>query len=168
MSYEPRIGEEVGTIKSDGYSVRVAVENGQTLFACKDVLSLCGYRCTSELAKKMSENERTPGVIKMIGYPVLGAKGMRRIQMYFADESAVREMVARSNIGADAKKWLEESVLTYKKSPQSADVIQAKVPVTQAEERPEPDDFDYDRLNRSIDRILVELIEIKKNLIIVR
>lgn len=165
MTYEPRVGEEVATIKSDGYSVRVAMENGKALFACKDVLSLCGYRCTSEVAKNMAESPRTPGVIKMIAYPVVGERGMRRIQMYFADGDAVKEMIARSNVGGDVKKWLEESVLTYKPVNPPAPIA---APVTSAEETPTPNAFDYDRLNRSIDRILVELMEIKKNLMIAR
>lgn len=116
MTYEPRVGEDITTIKSDVYSVRVVMENGMALFACKDVLSLCGYRCTSEVAKKMAVKERTPGSIKLIGYPVVGSKGMRRIRMYFADAAATKEMIVRSNVGGDAKKWLEESVLTFKKN----------------------------------------------------
>lgn len=164
MTYEPRIGEDTATIKSEGYSVRVAMENNKALFACKDILSMCGYKCPSDVAKKMSAKIGSAGVIKMIGYPVIGARGMRRIQMYFADDYATREMIARSNIGSDARKWLEESVLTFRKQTPAAECTEPVVPVVQCDEQELPDTIDYKRLNRSVDLILVELMEIKKNL----
>ena len=161
---ELRIGVDTTTIKSEGNSVRIAIENGKVLFACKDVLSLCGYKFPSDVAKKMSEKIGPEGVIKMLGYPVIGSKGMRRIQMYFADDYATRELIARSNIGSDARKWLEESVLTFRKETPAAECAEPEMPVIQCDEQEIPDAIDYKRLNRSVDLILVELMEIKKNL----
>lgn len=116
MTFAPRVSEDTTTIKSEGYSVRVAVESGNPLFACKDILSLCGYKCASDVAKKFCDNDSLPGTVKKVAYPVVGKRGMRRILMYFADSDAARQMIATSNISGDARKWLESSVLTYGKS----------------------------------------------------
>lgn len=167
MNYEPRIVEDTATIKSDGYSVRVAMEDGKPLFACKDVLSLCGYKCPSDVANKMIGKVGPEGVIKMIGYPVIGSRGMRRIQMYFANDVATKEMIARSNIGADPKKWLEESVLTFKMDVSAHDTGGEDFSILE-QEQVEPERIDYGRINRSVDLILVELMEIKKKLMTVR
>lgn len=163
MAYQLRAVEDTDTIKSEGYSVRVAVDGGKTLFACKDILTLCGYKCTSDIARKMAEDSSYPGTTKLIAYPVVGERGMRRIQMYFSDERAVRTAINYSNISPDARKWLEESVLTYRKKPVPVERTQDE-PLSIGE-REGHTEFDYDRMNTVVDRILIELMEIKKNLL---
>ena len=163
MAHQLKAVDHADTIRSEGYSVRVAVDEGKTLFACKDILTLCGYKCTSDIARKMAESSAYPGETKMIGYPVVGERGMRRIQMYFADERAVRAAARYSNISPDARKWLEESVLTYRRKPDPDETTQDE-PCCR-EDQEVHTEFDYDRMNTVVDRILIELMEIKKNLL---
>ena len=163
MAYQLKAVDHADTIRSEGYSVRVAIDEGKTLFASKDILTLCGYKCTSDIARKMAVRGSHPGETRMIGYPVFGERGMRRIQMYFSDEKAVRAAISYSNISPDARKWLEESVLTYRKKPDPVVVTQDGL--CGREEQEVHTEFDYDRMNTVVDRILIELMEIKKNLL---
>lgn len=177
MAHEMITSDDAVTIKSEGYSVRAAMENGQVLFACRDVLTLCGYRFPEKAAKRMAENDRFGGTIKMIAYPFYGSRGMRRIKMYFGDADAVREIIASSAVKADVRRWLEDTVHTYW---QGVDTAQKKDPAEKVDNTEPETTVDttnatmnattnemngYERLNKSIDRILIELIEIKKNLI---
>lgn len=163
MSQTLRCGIDTATIKSEGYSVRVAVDDGEVMFACKDVLGLCGYKAPGKVAVRALEDKEFPGTIKMIEYPYISAKGRRVMRAYFANKEATREMLHRSSATDEKREWLEEAVLTYNKpvdqpEPTAAeDAAPMQAPRTIS-------GCDLDSLNRSIDRILVELVEIKKNM----
>lgn len=143
-------------IKKEEQSVRIMVIDNKVMFAACDILSICGYRRHTDKKRKMFDDPNYPGTVVKAGYPFRNSRGMRKMMMYFLDATAARAAIDESNVGADTRKWLLQDVLTYRPFPVEPEESQCE-PKT-----PEQAALDYGEMNRAIDRMLIELLELKK------
>lgn len=143
-------------IKKEEQSVRIMMIDNKVMFAACDILGICGYRRHTDKKRKMYDDPNYPGTVVKAGYPFRNSRGMRKMPMYFIDEIAARAVIDGADVGADTRKWLLQEVLTYKPFPEEPAVSPPEQKVAERE------GTTYDEMNRMIDRVLIELLELKK------
>lgn len=152
MAYESEIERNVAIIKSAGYSIRVMEDNGKVFFAASDLISVCGYGASTKKTLRVVHDARIPGEKKKMGFPMMTGRGYRKVTMVFLDLTAAMEVVKKSPATTDARKWIEESVFTYRVQEEPTKVTQT------IDEEP----VRMEDINKCIDRMLIEILEIKK------
>lgn len=150
--------DKAAVIQSTTHSVRVLLNGSETMFAASDILSACGIKYP---LRWMSRNRAVnPDKFKEIKlpFPMMTEYGRREILMVFVRPEVAKDMVVMTACNGDIKKWLLDEVLTYRIERSEAE------PQVIAEPRNEqtPQRSYIDVLNRRIDAILIELLELKK------
>lgn len=150
--------ENAAVIKSTSYSVRVLLKGTETMFAASDILNACGIKYP---LRWMSRNRTVyPGKIQdeKLPFPMMTEYGRREIMMVFVRPEVAKDMIVMTSCMGDTKKWLLDEVLSYRIAPEKADgTAAATEPPTKPQENPY-----IETLNRRIDAILFELLELKK------
>lgn len=150
--------ENAAVIKSTSYSVRVLLKGTETMFAASDILNACGIKYPTHWISK--NRAAYPDKIKdeKLPFPMMTECGRREIMMVFVRPEVAKNMIVMTSCKGDTKKWLLGEVLSYRIVPEKADETAAATePPAKTQEKPY-----IETLNRRIDAILFELLELKK------
>lgn len=152
------MNDRVATIKGRRFEVRAIFFDSRTFFCVKDILSVCGIRCPARwVARERGTRSSDLQMMKLM-YPMMTKAGRREYAMWFVDAGSGKRMIDMTSCTDDTKKWLSEDVFTYLFPVSSTEPArEAELPDPPAGERPD--------LNRRIDSILIELLELKKIII---
>lgn len=158
MAEKIAYNDKAAVIQSTTHSVRVLLNGSETMFAASDILSACGIKYP---LRWMSRNRAVnPDKFKEIKlpFPMMTEYGRREILMVFVKPEVAKDMIVMTACNGDIKRWLLDEVLTYRIEQSEAE------PQVIAEPRNEqaPQRSYIDVLNRRIDAILIELLELKK------
>lgn len=151
--------ENSAVIRSTSHSVRVLLNGTETMFAASDILTACGIKYP---LRWMSRNRTVyPGKIQeeKLPFPMMTDCGRREIMMVFVRPKVARDMVVMTSCKGDTKKWLLDEVLAYRIEP--AESEKETETSTAAADKAQKKPY-LDTLNRRIDAILIELLELKK------
>jgi len=128
--------------------VRIYLGDGENLFCARDILNVCQVNAPE---KWLNRNGYTldSGKVTPLLYPIYGST-QRRIKTYFINLRTAKEIVGLVHAPKDAVAWLETAVFQPYGKAESAKL---KNSVHQ---------LSGETVNNKIDRILLELLEIKK------
>ena len=161
MAEKIAYNDKAAVIQSTSHSVRVLLNGSETMFAASDILSACGIKYP---LRWMSRNRAVnPDKFKEVKlpFPMMTGYGRREILMVFVKPEVAKDMIVMTACNGDIKKWLLNDVLTYRieqtAETQTEPVQKAEPKIEQTETRSY-----IDTLNRRIDAILIELLELKK------
>lgn len=141
--------EKTAIISSPSHSVRAMLYKGETVFAARDILTACGMRYPEKWAGRNAERYK----IEKLSCPIMTRGGHRSVQMFFADSKSARKMIAATTCPEETRKWLQTEVLTFR----IGDVAQDDEPGD-----PNPNSSRMDDIGKLVDRVLIELLEIKR------
>ena len=161
MTEKIAYNEKAAVIQSTSHSVRVLLNGSETMFAASDILSACGIKYPLRwMSRNRIVNPEKFEEVKL-PFPMMTEYGRREILMVFVKPEVARDMIVMTTCDGDIKKWLLNDVLTYRIE-RSAEISpkQAQKPGPRPEQT---DNRPYiDTMNRRIDAILIELLELKK------
>lgn len=158
MAEKIAYNDKAAVIESQSHSVRVLLKGSETMFAASDILSACGIKYP---LRWMSRNRAVnPEKFKeeKLPFPMMTGYGRREILMVFVRPEVAKDMIVMTACNGDIKRWLLDEVLTYRIEP-SDEKPAAPEPV---KAEPTQQRSYTDALNRRIDTILIELLELKK------
>lgn len=161
MAEKVAFDEKAAVIQSKSHSVRVMLNGAETMFSASDILNACGIKYPLRwLSRNRAVNPDKFKEVKL-PFPMMTDYGRREIPMVFVKPEVAKDMIVMTACNADIKNWLLNDVLTYRielSTEIPAEPVQKCAPrAKQAEVRPY-----IDALNRRIDAILIELLELKK------
>ncbi len=161
-------GKAQAVLQSPISSVRVVYHQRKTWFSIHDILQICGYNSTQWVHRKR-------GNIRVVKLPfrMMTRKGMRDTIMNFVDRNDALEALSVLACPPEKKKWLEENVFVFRFEAEDDDSPETeKLPVSNAIKAAAGTAEDIPRtrlsseeLNRKIDAILLQLLEMKKAVI---
>lgn len=140
---------KTAVISSPSHSVRVMIQDGETMFAARDVLAACGIKHPDKWIRRNEDRFE----VEKLRYPLETGCGMRRIMMLFVGRECGRMIVASTACPAETKRWLLTEVFTYGAGKAAQDGDQK--PVKRAT-------VGMDAIGRMVDNAMIELLEIKK------
>ena len=152
------MNDRVATIKSQRFEVRALFFDGRTFFCAKDILNACGIRWSVRWVARAREAHGDDLPMMKLRYPMMTDAGRREYAMWFVDADSGKRVIDLTNCTDDTKKWLYEDVLTYRFSDLCT------IPDREAD-LPKNPGMELSDLNRRIDSVLIELLELKKSII---
>jgi len=145
-----RIGDAKTTvISSPSHSVRVMIQDGEAMFAARDVLSACGIKYPDKWIRRNEGRFE----VKKLGYPLETGSGMRRVKMLFVSGDCGKRIVANTACPKETRRWLQTEVLTYEAKVAVQDDVPAK---------PKEGARSIEAIGKMVDSALIGLLEIKK------
>lgn len=148
----------VAVVERAGQSVRILLHEGETIYAARDILAACGFKYPTKWCQREAQAESSVKLIKL-PYPVNGKDGgasRKSVPMYFVSEECGRMILDMVDCDKGVRSWLEKEVFSYKIEPVKP-VAAAAAP--QALKGTTTRD---DYLNKRIDALLFDLLELKK------
>ncbi len=151
----------VAVVEQEGKSVRVLLNEGETLYSARDILAACGLKYPTKWCQREAQAQSCVKLVKLM-YPVNGRGGGASRQscpMYFTSAECGRMMVEMVGCDKGVREWLEREVFAFKIGPKEppAPPQAEPAPMTPA---PIPDRNEY--LEKMIDNLLFGLVELKK------
>lgn len=150
----------VAVIEQEGLVIRVLLNEGETMYAARDILAACGVKYPTKWCQREVQANSPVKLVKL-DYPVNGKTGgtsRRSVPMYFVSEKCGRMIVDMVGCDKGVRSWLDSEVFPYKlEASESTDAPVADDPPKKETERK-----DAEFLSRRIDNLLFELLEIKK------
>lgn len=143
-------------IKGRANSVRIAVVDGKTYFSIRDVVYTCGIRHPDKWIARERKVNSNFNPVKIV-YPFRTTSGMRGIAMCFGDKDTCEAVVSKMAVDEKERKWLLEEVFAYGNDGEQKN----QEPITQKEVSVDKD-YGYDDIETRIDSIIMELIQIKR------
>lgn len=167
-------GKRSAIIQSKAYSVRAVLDGDETKYAAMDIVAACGIGFPTRWLSNF--RKRNPELLNEKKMPIwiMTEKGPRVIRMVFIDAESVKTILGNTQSSKDAKKWILEEVLTYRISvpkekapketgtPEEADAVAENTVRTDESSCNTLEAWNGPELNRRIDNVLFELLEIKK------
>jgi len=156
--------ENAVEIKSTAHKVRVKKQDDNVMFAACDIVAACGIKAPSKWVKRaIKSRPDIEGTV--LEYPLMTSAGLRRIKMVFVNAKVALRMVESLACPDETKKWIVDEVLTFREdangSSQPSDDEQVQLEETVTDELDLETTAEID-LNKMIDSILFDLIELKK------
>lgn len=153
----------VAVIEQEGLVVRVLLNDGETMYAARDILAACGMKYPTKWCQREAQANSPVRLIKL-DYPVNGKTGgtsRRSVPMYFVSEKCGRMILDMVGCDKGIRSWLEEKVLSYKLEPKK----EAQEPMPTNQPRTEAARSRDEFLSQRIDSLLFELLELKKYIV---
>lgn len=153
----------VAVIEQEGLVVRVLLNDGETMYAARDILTACGMKYPTKWCQREVQANSPVRLIKL-DYPVNGKTGgtsRRSVPMYFVSEKCGRMILDMVGCDKGIRSWLEEKVLSYKLEPKK----EAQEPMPTNQPRTEAARSRDEFLSQRIDSLLFELLELKKYIV---
>ncbi len=151
----------VAVIEQEGLVIRVLLNEGETMYAARDILAACGVKYPTKWCQREAQANSPVKLIKL-DYPVNGKTGgtsRRSVPMYFVSEKCGRMILDMVGCDKGVRSWLESEVFSYKLKPaEDHEPVIVTEPAKKVEPAMDVDEF----LSRRIDNLLFELLEIKK------
>lgn len=170
------MNENAIEIRSKAHRVRTLREGGKTVFSVCDILSACGVKAPTKWIER-NMNGRPDMVITKFDYPTKTAKGYRKTTMFFCTAAVGKKIIQMTACLDETERWLTEEVFTYKAGVRSterppefekyeewAKSLWRNLEVADAAPSAEAlkKEAAEEDINRRIDKILLELLEIKR------
>lgn len=149
------MSEKATSIKNEGAEVRILVTDGGTLFSLRDVLTACGIKFPARWMSRARQTNAEDLRMEKRQFPIMTEYGRRQIEMIFIDASTGRKVVAMLSCGDETRKWLENKVFTYGQKESGGCGPEKETPIQEPM-------LSASVINSRIDKILMELLEIKK------
>lgn len=157
--------ENTAIIKSSSHTVRVMLGEAETVFSASDILNACGIKYPIRWFDRNRKAHPEELVAEKLGYPMMTEYGYRRIKMIFVSAEVAKKIIRKTACSPETKRWLMEEVITYRLNAVAVGVVQAATvaegDVGEVQSERKPPEYD-DSINRRIDSILIELLELKK------
>lgn len=141
--------------------VRMQLHDGETLFSSSDILKACGIIATHKWLDSARKRWPEEFLEKKIVYP-LEVNGKRRyVRMNFVDCNSAKRIIelVGALVTENIKKWLLDEVLTCEIEERNTRDVKRNAEFLQSIQND-----DVYAINKRIDTILIELLEIKKKL----
>lgn len=158
----------VAVVEQEGNSVRVLLNDGETLYAARDILAACGCAYPTKWCQREAQSDSEVELLKL-PFPVNGKTGgasRRSVPMYFVSEKCGRMILDIFGCQRETRAWFDSKVFACKlgtaeqqPEPPKQVVKPEMIAATQ------PAAKGNDALNKRIDAILFELIELKKYIV---
>ncbi len=159
----------VAVVEQEGNAVRVLLNEGETMYAARDLLNACGCAYPTKWCQRIVKSESDVELVKL-PFPGKGKSvgvSKRYVPMYFVTERCGRMILDMLECSKETRAWIEDKVFTCKlgkseqPKPPEQTAAQEAVP-----EKPAPTiKVGGDTINRRIDTILLELLELKKYIV---
>lgn len=156
--------ENTATLISDAYQVRTITEDGVVMFSSTDILKCCGMKAPGKWMERYRQTHPDEDLEHRIFTPIRTTKGIRRVKMSFINAETARKLIEHTLCEEKVRKWLLTEVLPYGASEPQEAVPDAQDPEADAgdEEKVDPVGLSLKEINRKIDKVLIELVELKK------
>lgn len=153
----------VAVIEQEGLVIRALLNEGETMYAARDILAACGMKYPTKWCQREVQANSPVKLIKL-DYPVNGKTGgtsRRSVPMYFVSEKCGRMILDMVGCDKGVRSWLEDKVFSYKLEPEEENQAQIANDPPKHESRKSRDEF----LSQRIDSLLFELLELKKYIV---
>lgn len=176
------IDERVLEIRSKSHCVRAMEENGEMMFVASDIAEACGIKAGSKWVQRAMVNRRDLFMISL-DYPLKTARGRQKRKLVFVNAQSGQNIVDSLPCKDETKAWLKKEVFAIRpEMPKKKDEEQPKkmdkeepkkkddeapagmqIPsVDDAKRAVRESEGNSDELSQRIDKILLELLEIKR------
>ncbi len=158
---------KAAVIEQEGKSIRVLLHEGMTMYAVRDILAACGCKYPEKWCQREAKADSNVLLMKLT-YPASGKSGgmsRRSYEMYFTNEECGRMILNIAGCDKGVREWMEREVFSCKlggpeQKPQTKSNTSPKPATTP--EAAHPGRTTDDHLNRLIDTMLFDLMELKK------
>lgn len=160
----------VAVVEQEGSAVRVLLNEGETMYAARDLLAACGCAYPTKWCQREAKSESDVKLVKL-PFPVNGKTGgasRRSVPMYFVTERCGRMILDIFGCRKETRAWIEGKVFACKlgkPDEQTPTELPAPTQVAVPEKPTPPPKAGSDAINRRIDAILLELLELKKYIV---
>ena len=159
--------ENAVVFKSKTHSVRVKKHGEKMMFCASDIVSACGIKAPRKWMNRITK--RRPDITGItLSYPVMSTTGIRHFNMFFVTVTVARKIIDLLACPDETKNWLMNEVLSYRIEGDkedgeitSEDMIVGEVEVIDTS-APSAIVITETELGRMIDRVLLDLLEIKR------
>ena len=149
----------VAVVEQEGSAVRVLLNEGETMYAARDLLAACGCAYPTKWCQREAKSESD---VKT------GGASRRSVPMYFVTERCGRMILDIFGCSKETRAWIEGKVFACKlgkPDEQTPTELPAPTQVAVPEKPTPPPKAGSDAINRRIDAILLELLELKKYIV---
>lgn len=159
----------VAVVEQEGNTVRVLLNKGETMYAARDLLAACGCAYPTKWCQREVKSDSDVELVKL-PFPVNGKTGgasRRSVPMYFVTERCGRMILDIFGCSKETRAWIEGKVFACKLGkPGEQPTPPVPTPAAAVPEKPTPaPKAGSDAINRRIDAILLELLELKKYIV---
>lgn len=154
----------VAVVEQEGSSVRVLLNDGETMYAARDILAACGCAYPTKWCQREAQSGSDIKLVKL-PFPVNGKTGgasRRSVPMYFVTERCGRMILDVFGCGKEVRAWIEGKVFACKLGQPEQGTRSVPTGKTEQASEMKAERQSNDALNRRIDAILFELLELKK------
>lgn len=165
-----RFSENAFEIKSKAHAIRTLKVGDKMMFSASDILLACGVKAPTKWIERNAYC-RPDMTLTKFDYPVKTAKGYRKIGMLFCTAAVGKKLVKATACPDETERWIMDEVLTYRieanNREDSGEFEEYEKWVGMLWQNMQKDDpplktIHEDDINRRIDKILLELLEIKR------
>ena len=156
----------VAVVEQEGSAVRVLLNEGETMYAARDLLAACGCAYPTKWCQREAKSESDVKLV-VVKNTLLG-KALRSVPMYFVTERCGRMILDIFGCSKETRAWIEGKVFACKlgkPDEQTPTELPAPTQVAVPEKPTPPPKAGSDAINRRIDAILLELLELKKYIV---
>ena len=162
----------VAVVEQEGNAVRILLNEGETMYAARDLLAACGCTYPTKWCQREAKIDSDVKLVKL-PFPVNGKTGgasRRSVPMYFVTERCGRMILDIFGCSKETRAWIEGKVFACKLGkPIEQMPMEPPAPMQVfAPEKPaSAPKAGSEAINRRIDAILLELLELKKYIVTV-
>ena len=106
----------VAVVEQEGSAVRVLLNEGETMYAARDLLAACGCAYPTKWCQREAKSESDVKLVKL-PFPVNGKTGgasRRSVPMYFVTERCGRMILDIFGCSKETRAWIEGKVFACK------------------------------------------------------
>lgn len=152
----------VAVVEQAGRTVRVLLNEGETLYSVRDILIACGVKYPTKWCQRKRDAQSSVKLLKLL-YPVngkIGGASRQSCPMYFTNEPCGRMILDMVGCDKGVREWMEKEVFTFKIGRKELPRPPAEEKVAQPELPPMRTENNY--LEKKIDEMLFSLLDLKK------
>jgi len=164
------INEKALEIRSKAHCIRAMEENGEMFFVASDIAEACGIKAGSKWVQRAMVNRRDLFTVSL-DYPLMTTRGRQKRKLVFVNAQSGQNIVDSLPCKDETKAWLEKEVFSIRPEPLKEKHEEDRGDKPAKTNLSDVDDMKRttqesgtpsDELNQRIDRILLELLEIKR------
>ena len=150
------------TISGKSFSVRVLLSNGRTMFSANDILGICGIKYPIKWISRTSREKPSEFCSEKLPYPVMTTYGLRTPYTHICNKKTAEHILELVACCEEGKRFLEKEVFPFRFE------IETSANAASDEKEPEKTEKapDIRAISCRLDEILIELIQIRKQLYI--
>lgn len=153
--------EYAKTISGKSFSVRVLLSNGQTMFSANDILQICGIKYPIKWISRTNREKSSEFCTEKLPYPVMTTYGLRMPYTHFCNKKTATHILDLVDCCEEGKRFLMKEVFPFTFEIEKDAGIAEEKAQEKTEKAP-----DIRAISCRLDEILIELIQIRKQLYI--